>query len=99
MKFNEIPLKVNVCSNPFRTPNGRLPVLRTYDDGMLDSAKSIIEYLGKKYNKENGLTQKLYADVIAYDELLKEKLYPALQFIWYVYFGYIHVCSVSVVVY
>ncbi|XP_076232875.1 metaxin-1 [Calliopsis andreniformis] len=85
-KFSDIPLKVNASNNPFRTRNSRLPVLRAcHDELILDSAKSIIEYFrGKNYNVDYGLSQKICADVIAYDKLLREKLYPALQFVWWI---------------
>lgn len=75
-------MKVNTSGNPFKTPNGRLPVLRSHSR-TLDSVKDIIEYFREKgYNTEYILTRKECAKVVAYETLLKEKLYPALQFIW-----------------
>ncbi|XP_076675498.1 metaxin-1 [Andrena cerasifolii] len=83
-KFNDIPLKVNTSGNPFRTPNGRLPVLRSHSR-TLDAVKDIIEYFRENgYNTEYNLTRKECAKVVAYETLLKEKLYPALQFIWWI---------------
>ncbi|XP_014482527.1 PREDICTED: metaxin-1-like isoform X2 [Dinoponera quadriceps] len=79
-KFSGIPLKINLTSNPFKTPNGRLPLLRA---GMntFDTVKDILPLFGGKYNSDCILTDMQYADVMAYDALLKEKLYPALQYI------------------
>ncbi|XP_076758510.1 metaxin-1 isoform X1 [Xylocopa sonorina] len=83
-KFNGIPLKIDTSGNLFRTPNGRLPVLKT-SYGTFDAVKDIIRYFrGKNYNTEYGLSQKQCANVVAYDTMLKEKLYPALQFIWWI---------------
>ncbi|XP_025986876.1 metaxin-1 isoform X1 [Solenopsis invicta] len=82
-KFSGVPLKVNLTSNPFRTPNGRLPLLRA---GLrtLDTVKDILPYFRAKHISDCTLSDKHLADVIAYDSLLKEKLYPAFQFIWWI---------------
>ncbi|XP_076226542.1 metaxin-1 isoform X4 [Nomia melanderi] len=83
-KFNGIPIKVNTSGNPFNTPHGRLPVLRT-TDGRFDTAREIILYFTETCNTtKDKLTQKELATVMAYSELLKEKLFPALQFIWWI---------------
>ncbi|XP_020285902.1 metaxin-1 isoform X2 [Pseudomyrmex gracilis] len=82
-KFSGIPLKVNLTSNPFRTPNGRLPLLRA---GLksLDTVKDIFPFFRTKHSSDYMLTNKQCADVMAFDALLKEKLYPAFQFIWWI---------------
>ncbi|XP_043601835.1 metaxin-1 isoform X4 [Bombus pyrosoma] len=80
-KFNDIPLKINATSNPF---NGKLPILKT-NDGTFNETKDIIEYFrGKNYNTEQNLSRKECAKIMAYDTMLKEKLFPALQFIWWI---------------
>ncbi|XP_015175035.1 PREDICTED: metaxin-1, partial [Polistes dominula] len=81
-RFNGIPLQVKATNNPFKTSNGRLPVLRTKHT-CLDKVSEIILYLKKTNfeNSENG--SKEYAEFIAYDTMLKDKLYPAMQFIWW----------------
>ncbi|XP_017789633.1 PREDICTED: metaxin-1 [Habropoda laboriosa] len=82
-KINGIPLKVNTSGNPFKTPNGKLPVLKS-SIGTFDTAKAIIEYFRQQnYNAEYQLNGKQCAKVLAYDTMLKEKLFPALQFIWW----------------
>jgi len=50
----------------------------------LDTVKDILPFFrGRNYNSDYILTEKQCADVMAYDALLKERLYPAIQFIWY----------------
>lgn len=81
-KFCGVPLKVNPTCDPFRTPNGRLPVLR-HGVKRLDSIQDIIDlFRQKNYSLEYNLSPKQCAEVMAYDHMLKDKLYPALQFIW-----------------
>ncbi|XP_012532374.1 metaxin-1 isoform X1 [Monomorium pharaonis] len=82
-KFSGVPIKVHLASNPFRTPNGRLPLLRT-GHCTLDTAKDILPYFRTKHSTDYTLSDKQCADVLAYDSLLKEKLYPAFQFIWWI---------------
>lgn len=75
-------MKINATSNPF---NGNLPILKT-NDGTFTETKDIIEYFrGKNYNTEQNLSRKECAKIMAYNTMLKEKLFPALQFIWYVH--------------
>ncbi|XP_012218496.1 metaxin-1 isoform X2 [Linepithema humile] len=82
-KFIGEPLKVNPASNLFGTPNGRLPLLKA-GLSTLDTVKDILPFFRAKRNSDYMLTDKQYADVMAYDALLKEKLYPAFQFIWWI---------------
>lgn len=50
----------------------------------MDTVKDILPFFrAKNYNSDYTLSDKQCADVMAYDALLKEKLYPAFQFIWY----------------
>ncbi|KAK2579233.1 hypothetical protein KPH14_008202 [Odynerus spinipes] len=81
-RFNGIPLKVNATNNPFKTPNGQLPVLRTKFTS-LDKVNDIIQYLNKlNYNTSKSDSTE-HGEIIAYSILLKDKLYPAMQFIWW----------------
>ncbi|XP_053976637.1 metaxin-1 isoform X1 [Hylaeus volcanicus] len=82
-KFNGISLKVNTSGNPFNALNGRLPVLKS-SSGTFDTVKEIVQYFREKnYNTESELTEKECAIVVAYDVMLKEKLLPAIKFIWW----------------
>ncbi|XP_012272254.1 metaxin-1 isoform X2 [Orussus abietinus] len=83
-KFSEAPLEVMATSNPFRAPKGQLPVLRC-DAQTLATPKDITAFLNaRNYTTDFGLNSKQCAEVLAYDTMLKDKLYPALQFIWWV---------------
>lgn len=83
-KFSGVPLKINPTSNPFRTPNGTLPVLRCGGE-TLDSVKDITAFFRtRNYSADFGLTPKQCAEVVAYDTMLKEKIYPALQYVWWI---------------
>ncbi|CAD1480887.1 unnamed protein product, partial [Heterotrigona itama] len=77
-KFNGIPLKVNAVGNPF---NSNLPVLK-YNNYTFTKVKDIIEiFRENNYNTEQDLSRKECAKIMAYDVMLKEKLFPALQWL------------------
>ncbi|NP_001016747.1 metaxin 1 [Xenopus tropicalis] len=78
-KFSGAPLKVHKVTNPWRSPSGRLPALKTHDDGVLFQPSKIITHLRKqKYNADYDLSAKQGADTLAFISLLEEKLLPAL---------------------
>uniref|UniRef100_A0A8C5WC75 Metaxin n=1 Tax=Leptobrachium leishanense TaxID=445787 RepID=A0A8C5WC75_9ANUR len=78
-KFAGAPLKVQKVSNPWRSPSGHLPALKTQDEGDLYQVTKIITHLRKqKYNADYDLSAKQGADTLAFISLLEEKLLPAL---------------------
>ncbi|KAI5621781.1 metaxin 1, partial [Silurus asotus] len=78
-KFAGAPLKVHKISNPWRSPTGSLPALKTRDEGSLSQPSKIIIQLRKqKYNADYDLSAKEGADTLAFVSLLEEKLLPAL---------------------
>ncbi|XP_069805828.1 metaxin-1 [Dendropsophus ebraccatus] len=78
-KFSGAPLKVHKLSNPWRSPSGQLPALRTPDEGVVFHTNNIITHLKKqKYNADYDLSAKQGADTMAFISLLEEKLLPAL---------------------
>ncbi|XP_073524726.1 metaxin-1 [Phyllobates terribilis] len=78
-KFSGAPLKVHKISNPWRSPSGQLPALKTLQDGVVFQTCKIITHLRKqKYNADYDLTAKQGADTLAFISLLEEKLLPAL---------------------
>ncbi|XP_074113347.1 metaxin-1 isoform X2 [Cotesia typhae] len=82
-KFSNAPIKVNRTCNPFRTPHGHFPVLRNGSNA-IDSVPQIINFLKEKnYSPDTSLSSKERADIVSYEYLLKEKLYPALQYVWW----------------
>ncbi|XP_066994057.1 metaxin-1 isoform X2 [Anabrus simplex] len=83
-KFSGVPLQIRPTNNPFRTPNGTLPVFR-HGKVVLSEFNEISSYLRKKnFSADFGLTPKQCAEVVAYSQLLKEKLYPGLQYVWWI---------------
>lgn len=83
-KFSGVRLVTKVTNNPFWTPNGELPVFR-HGSHVFATFVEIANYLRKKnFSADFILTPKQSADVDAYSQLLRDKLYPCLQFIWWV---------------
>lgn len=83
-RFNGIPIKVNTTNNPFTTPNGQFPVLRTRFNN-LDKIRDIVQYLNKLHSNSIPANDSIeHANILAYDAMLKDKLYPAMQFIWWI---------------
>ncbi|MBN3307750.1 MTX1 protein, partial [Amia calva] len=83
-KFAGAPLKVHKITNPWRSPTGSLPALKTQDDGNLSQPHKIIIHLRKqKYNPDYDLSAKEGADTLAFISLLEERLLPALIYaVW-----------------
>ncbi|XP_010872044.1 metaxin-1 [Esox lucius] len=80
-KFAGAPLKVYKITNPWRSPTGVLPALKTAEKsiGSLSKPSNIIIHLRKqKYNADYDLSAKEGADTLAFVSLLEEKLLPAL---------------------
>ncbi|CAB1350996.1 unnamed protein product [Coregonus sp. 'balchen'] len=81
-KFAGAPLKVHKITNPWRSPTGTLPSLKTTEEstGSLSKPSNIIIHLRKqKYNADYDLSAKEGADTLAFVSLLEEKLLPALN--------------------
>ncbi|KAJ8335209.1 hypothetical protein SKAU_G00408480 [Synaphobranchus kaupii] len=78
-KFAGAPLKVHKITNPWRSPTGSLPALKTSEEGSVSQPSKIIIHLRKqKYNADYDLSAKEGADTLAFISLLEEKLLPAL---------------------
>ncbi|MCJ8728693.1 hypothetical protein PDJAM_G00007400 [Pangasius djambal] len=78
-RFAGTPLKVHKISNPWRSPTGTLPALKTKEDGSFSQPSKIIIQLRKqKYNADYDLSAKEGADTLAFISLVEEKLMPAL---------------------
>ncbi|KAL0962234.1 hypothetical protein UPYG_G00337460 [Umbra pygmaea] len=80
-KFAGAPVKVHKITNPWRSPTGVLPSLKTTEKntGSLSKPSNIIIHLRKqKYNADYDLSAKEGADTLAFVSLLEEKLLPAL---------------------
>uniref|UniRef100_A0A8C8FFQ0 Mitochondrial outer membrane transport complex Sam37/metaxin N-terminal domain-containing protein n=1 Tax=Oncorhynchus tshawytscha TaxID=74940 RepID=A0A8C8FFQ0_ONCTS len=80
-KFAGAPLKLHKIGNPWRSPTGSLPALKTRKNGSLSQPSDIIIHLRKqKYNADFDLSAKEEADTLAFISLLEEKLMPALVY-------------------
>ncbi|XP_075934545.1 uncharacterized protein LOC142934059 isoform X1 [Anarhichas minor] len=84
-QFAGAPLKLRKMSNPWRSPSGLLPTLRTNQKESLTRPSDIISHLRKqKYNADYDLSAKEGADSLAFISLLEEKLKPALIYTFWV---------------
>ncbi|XP_051577214.1 metaxin-1-like [Myxocyprinus asiaticus] len=78
-RFAGAPLKIHKISNPWRSPTGSLPALRTREEGSCSQPSQIIIQLRKqKYNADYDLSAKEGADTLAFISLLEKRLLPAL---------------------
>lgn len=94
VKFSGAPVTIVKTNNPFRSPLGQLPCFKCTEGSFSDFTK-ITTFLRKQnYSCDYELTSKQCSEVIAYEQLLKEKLYPALMYLWWVepksYYDVIH---------
>ncbi|XP_059499053.1 metaxin-1-like isoform X2 [Stegostoma tigrinum] len=77
-RFSGAPVRVHKLSNPWRSPSGVLPALKTEKD-VVSHPLQILAYLRKrKYNADYGLSATQAADTLAFASLIEEKLLPAL---------------------
>jgi len=75
---------VNRCNNPWKSPVGEFPVLKSGEDVLTTSSK-IMDYLREKnFNADYQLTAKQGADTLAFVSLVHSKLYPAVSFTFWV---------------
>ena len=78
-KFAGSPVTIHKITNPWRSPIGVLPALKTMDEGIVSKTSNVIIHLKKlKYNADHNLSPKECADTLAFVCLLEEKLLPAL---------------------
>ncbi|KAK1894842.1 Metaxin-1, partial [Dissostichus eleginoides] len=78
-QFAGAPLKLRKISNPWRSPSGSLPALRTNQKETLSRPSDIIIHLRKqKFNADYDLSAREGADSLAFISLLEERLKPAL---------------------
>ncbi|KAI9532465.1 hypothetical protein NQZ68_031989 [Dissostichus eleginoides] len=77
-QFAGAPLKLRKISNPWRSPSGSLPALRTNQKETLSRPSDIIIHLRKQFNADYDLSAREGADSLAFISLLEERLKPAL---------------------
>ncbi|KAM9309233.1 metaxin-1a isoform 2-T2 [Pholidichthys leucotaenia] len=84
-QFAGAPLKLRKICNPWRSPGGSLPSLRTNQKETLSRPSDIIIHLRKqKYNADFDLSAKEGADSLAFISLMEEKLVPAMIYTFWV---------------
>ncbi|XP_061551438.1 metaxin-1-like isoform X2 [Phycodurus eques] len=78
-RFSGAPLKVRKVCNPWRSPGGSIPALKTAHKEALWRPSDIIIHLRKqKYNADFDLSAKEAADSLAFVALVQQKLTPAV---------------------
>ncbi|KAI2652633.1 Metaxin-1 [Labeo rohita] len=85
-KFAGAPLKVHKITNPWRSPTGTLPALKTREEGSISQPSKIIIHLRKqKYNADYDLSAKEGADTLAfiYTLWIDSKNYVDVTRCWY----------------
>jgi len=83
VKFSGAPVTIKRTSNPMSSPAKKLPAF-VCSKGVFTDFPSMTAYLRKQnYGCDHELSAKQCADVIAYQYLLKERLYPALLYLWW----------------
>ncbi|KAF7644514.1 hypothetical protein LDENG_00220930 [Lucifuga dentata] len=84
-QFAGAPLKLHKTSNPWSSPSGSLPALRTNQKETLSRLSDIIIHLRKqKYNADYDLSAKEGADSLAFISLMEQKLMPALIYTFWI---------------
>ncbi|XP_071532671.1 metaxin-1 isoform X2 [Panulirus ornatus] len=94
VKFSGAPVNIVKSSNPFKSPTGQLPVFKC-SEGALSSFSQVTTFLRKQnFSCDYELSPRQCSEVVAYEHLLIEKLYPALMYLWWVepksYYDVIH---------
>ncbi|XP_006009133.1 metaxin-1 [Latimeria chalumnae] len=83
-RFAGAPLRVHKIANPWKSPTGSLPILKS-KDGAVAQPHKIITYLRKqKYNADYDLSAMQGADTLAFVSLLEEQLLPAVIFTFWI---------------
>jgi metaxin len=82
-KFSGAPLVIHESGNPFWTPKGNLPVFRQNGVDLANFSPVVSHLRQHNYSADYNLTPKQQAEVIAFIQLMEERLYPALlQVFW-----------------
>ena len=83
-KFSGAPITFHESANPFWTPKSNLPVFRTNEGLELPTFAGVVNHLKSlNYSADYNLTPKQQAEVAAITQLMEEKLYPALLYVFW----------------
>ncbi|XP_018023910.1 metaxin-1 [Hyalella azteca] len=84
VKFSGAPVKIIKSMSPAHAPSRNLPVL-SCPSGNLNKFSAITAHLRRKnFSCDHELTRKQCSDVLAYQQLIEEKLFPAFVYLWWV---------------
>ncbi|KAF2345287.1 Mitochondrial outer membrane transport complex Sam37/metaxin N-terminal domain, partial [Trinorchestia longiramus] len=84
VKFSGAPVTIVKSVDPASSPSRTLPVL-TCSAGNLCKFNEITAYLRKEnYSCDHELSRRQCSDVLAYEQLVLEKLYPTFLYLWWV---------------
>lgn len=83
-KFSGAPVKIKKSNWPL-SKHGHLPVFKHGKKNTYTTFDDIVSHLQRQnYNTDDHLTPKQCSDIIAYTALLRDKLYPALLYVWWI---------------
>ncbi|KAK4296572.1 hypothetical protein Pmani_030942 [Petrolisthes manimaculis] len=84
VKFSGAPVTIIKSSNPFKSPTGKLPVFKC-SEGAFSEFSEVTTFLRKQnFSCDYELSARQCSEVVAYEQLMLEKLYPALIYLWWV---------------
>uniref|UniRef100_A0A8D8ZRI0 Metaxin-1 n=2 Tax=Cacopsylla melanoneura TaxID=428564 RepID=A0A8D8ZRI0_9HEMI len=81
-QFSNVKLEVKSTNNPFRSSS--LPVFHHYKHHITDLRKIVDYFKSKGHDADGSLSNKDQAEILAYENMLREKLYPAIQYTFWV---------------
>ncbi len=82
-KFSGAPLLVHESGNPFWTPQSDLPVVRQQNQDISTFPAFVSHLREHNYSADYNLTAKQKAEIIAFTQLMEERLYPALLYVFW----------------
>ncbi|KAK9507701.1 hypothetical protein O3M35_007498 [Rhynocoris fuscipes] len=83
-RFCGTEYNVNKINNPFWTSKGSVPVVHYGSKEISDFHEFLDLLKSKNVSPDEGLSKKQIAEAEAYTNMLKEKLYPALLYTWWI---------------
>lgn len=79
-QFSNVKLEVKCTNNPFKSSSSTLPVFQHYKHRITDINQILDYFKSKGHDADGALSSKDKAEIVAYQTMLREKLYPAIQY-------------------
>ncbi|XKL63990.1 hypothetical protein PGB90_006354 [Kerria lacca] len=84
IKISGVQAEIKKVNNPFGSPTGNFPVFK-HCKRKLTKFQDVLTYLkDRNYCPDLNLTSKQLAESFAYRNMIEEKLYTALRYIWWI---------------